>query len=635
MPTANVVWNGQNYRINFDKKLSDREVFDYMQKNYPVEQPKIEQTQEKKDLKTFVSEDIKPKLSKVGDKALGLARSLTQGYTIGQAPHLAGVTNELANLPKKYESISSIDDIKRFYKDLGKDYIKGREQFKTEYKDFADKNKALAIGGEIIGGLGTGLGSGALKVLANKPVINAIGSGAGLGALYGASNTEGKGLDVKGATIGAGAGALGGAILPSVASLGRRLKVGENLNKLGKWYNQTFDEGVKKSAVLKPVKEVLDEEGKNLTGTVSSYARPSGTQNRTARLFAENPNIRKEALKGDVGLRFEEYGNDAVKSLSKVKDVIRQAENNAYKEAGITDDYVIDLSKSNILDDLLKAQKNYNDEIALFSKSTKADVNLGNDLLNDLKIATLANGNKISFGNLKRITNKLYNDKQKAFKDFGGGSAEYKLLSDFYKTMSGLKYQDKVLAKPTQKFAELTKAIDDLEEATGINLENSKGFASKIFSGARDRADGGVQEQALENFTKVMDKFDDTKALKDISNKIKMAQFSYDVRPTSIDSKFARDVAQGVGKSDTFVGVGKEALKRVALGKNYEPQEFYQLLARRIKAGKVKPEDLTKQFKRIKVAGLDDITSNRLYLQNKLLGNRAGVIGKIIEQFYK
>lgn len=574
-----------------------------------------------------LTEIEQPKESSVADKTLGFARSLTQGYTIGQAPQLAGVTNELANLPKKYKSISSIDDIKRFYKDLGKDYVKGREQFKTEYKDFADKNKALSTIGEILGGVGTGAGLLKGLTISSKPVLNLMAKGglegAGFGGLYGASNTEGKSVDLKSAGIGSLIGATGGALFPAAIS-GARGTIG------------LFDKGVKRlSDILKPVKEVVDEEGKNITGTVSSYARPAGTQNRTARLFAENENIRNEALKGDVGLRFEEYGNDAVKSLSKVKDVIRQAENNAYKEAGITDDYVIDLSKSNILDDLLKAQKNYNDEIALFSKSTKADVNLGNDLLNDLKIAILANGNKISFGNLKRITNKLYNDKQKAFKDFGGGSAEYRLLSDFYKTMSGLKYQDKVLAKPTQKFAELTKAIDDLEEATGINLENSKGFAPKIFSGARDRADGGVQEQALENFTKVMDKFDDTKALKDISNKIKMAQFSYDVRPTSIDSKFARDVARGVTGSKTMTGALSELGSKIAFGRELSPQEFYQLLARRIKSGKVKPQDLTKQFKRIKVAGLDDITSNRLYLQNKLLGNRAGVIGKIIEQFYK
>jgi hypothetical protein len=561
-------------------------------------------------------------------KIYGTRQALLQGASFGQAPHIWGGAKALGGAT--YNLLNKQNPLK----DIKKDYVEGREDFKKEYNEFADKNKALAIGGELVGGLGTGLGSGALKALslAKNPLVKSALSGGGIGALYGASNTEGKGIDLKNATLGAGLGAGAGVVLPLVAT--KVLQPAYNkLGTLGKLYSKGFDNT---SKAINPVKEVLDDEGKVLQGKVSAYVRPSGTQNKTARLFAENEYIRKEAAKGDVGLRFEEYGNDAVKDLSNLKNIVKQAESNAYKQAGITDDYIIDLSKSNVLDDLINASKNYNDEIALFAKSTKADTNLGNDLLTDLQIATVANGNKISFGNLKRITNKLYNDKQKAYKDFGGGSAEYKLLSDYYKIFSNLKYQDKNLAEATAKFAKLEQAIDKFEQTTGINLEKSKNFAAKIFQGARDRADGGVQEQALEEFTKVMDEFADTKALKDISNKMKMAQFAYDLRPTNIDSKFARDVAQKATKGDTFMGLGKDILKRVALGKEYSPQEFYQILAKRINKGQIKPSDLTKQFNRIKVAGLDDITSNRLYLQNKLLGtSKAGMIGKIIEQFYK
>ena len=630
MPIANINWNGQTYRIDFDRKLTDNEVFDYMQKNFPKQEIKEEVVKEtpkeKIDVKTFAKEYLKPKAEKV----LNVGRSIGQGATFGQGSHLAGLGQAIGGTV--YNALHKENP----FKDVEKDYTEGREEFKKEYKDFEDKNKALALSGEILGGLGTGLGSGALKgiALAKKPLLNTLAksslAGAGLGGAYGLSNTEGKALDVKGGAVGAGLGAGLGAALPLGA---KALKPAINkLGVLGRLYNKGFDNTAK---ALNPVKEVADVEGKKLTGTVSSYARPAGTQNRTARLFAENPHIQNEALKGDVGLRFEEYGNNAVKSMSKIKEVVKQAENNAYKEAGITDDYLIDLSKSNITKDLENIAKNYNDEVALFANSTKANTNLGNDLLTDLKIATAVNGNKISFGNLKRITKKLYNDKQKAYKDFGGGSSEYKLLSDYYKAFADLKYKDSKLAKANAKFADLEKAIENLEETTGISLDKPKQFAAKIFSGARDRADGGIQEKALEDFTKVMDKYADTKELKAISDKIKMAQFAYDLRPTSIDSKFARDVAQGVGRGDTFVGLGKNVLKKAVFGRDINPQEFYQILANRIKKGEIKPSDLTKQFNRIKVAGLDDITSNRLYLQNKLLGNRAGMIGKIIDQFYK
>ena len=652
MPIANINWNGQTYRIDFDRKLTDNEVFDYMQKNFPKQETKqeiVEETpKEKLDVKTFAKEYLKPKAEKI----LNIGRSIGQGATFGQGSHLAGlgegvgsmaydvvnpIRKSIDNLSRLKNPLTPLKDIKKAVSDdYTKDYTEGREEFKKEYKDFEDKNKALALGGEIIGGLGTGLSSGALKgIMASKPLLKGALAGAGLGGAYGLSNTEGKGVDVKSGLVGAGLGGVLGGLIPLGAEKVLKPainKISSGVGTLGKLYNKGFDTSAK---ALNPVKEVIDEEGKKLTGTVSSYARPAGTQNRTARLFAENPKIREEALKGDVGLRFEEYGNNAVKSMSKIKEVAKQAENNAYKQAGITDDYLIDLSKSNIVKDLENITKNYNDEIALFANSTKANTNLGNDLLTDLRIATAVNGNKLTFGNLKRITKKLYNDKQKAYKDFGGGSSEYKLLSDYYKAFADLKYKDTKLAKANAKYAELEKAIENLEETTGINLDKPKQFAAKIFSGARDRADGGIQEKALEDFTRVVDKFADTKELKAIADNIKMAQFAYDLRPTSIDSKFARDVAQGVGRGDTLVGLGKNVLKKAVFGRDINPQEFYQLLARRIKAGKVRPEDLTKQFNRIKVAGLDDITANRLYLQNKLLGNRAGTIGKIIEQFYK
>jgi hypothetical protein len=625
MPTANINWNGQLYRIDFDRKMTDNEVFEYMQKNYPKQEEKkevVEETpQEKVDVKTYAREYLKPK----AEKLLNVGKSIGQGATFGQGSHLAGLGQATGG------AIYNLLHKEKPFKDVAKDYTEGREEFKKEYKDFEDKNKGLALAGEMIGGLGTGLGSGALKgiALARKPLLKAIGSGAGIGALYGASNTEGKGIDLKNASIGAGLGA--GLGVAGLGGIKAGQKVAGKLGTLGRLYGKGVDNTAK---AINPVKELVDEEGKALQGTVSNYVRPAGTQNRTARIFADNKYIQNEALKGDVGLRFEEYGNDAVKSMSKIKEIAKQAENNAYKEAGITDDYLIDLSKSNVVKDLENIAKNYNDEIALFANSTKANTNLGNDLLTDLKIATAVNGNKISFGNLKRITKKLYNDKQKAYKDFGGGSSEYKLLNDYYKTFADLKYKDSKLAKANSKYAELEKAIENLEETTGINLEKPKQFAAKIFSGARDRADGGIQEQALEDFTRVVDKFADTRELKNISDKIKMAQFAYDLRPTSVDSKFARDVSQGIGRGDTLVGLGKTILKKAAFGSDINPQEFYQILARRIKSGKIKPEDLTKQFNRVKVAGLDDITANRLFLQNKLLGNRAGMIGKIIEQFY-
>ena len=186
---------------------------------------------------------------------------------------------------------------------------------------------------------------------------------------------------------------------------------------------------------------MVDEEGKALKGTVSNYIREG--QNKTARQFANSKYIQDEALKGDVGIRFEEYGNDAVKELGNVKNIIKQAENNAYKEAGITNDTIIDLSKSDTLRDVNTALKEFYDEVSAFANSTKADLNYGQNLYKDLQ-NLVKDGKDLTFGNLKRITNKLYNDKQKFFKDAtkGSGSEEYKLASKLYNIFKDLKYNE-------------------------------------------------------------------------------------------------------------------------------------------------------------------------------------------------
>lgn len=185
------------------------------------------------ELEDYNKKSNEEKIKNIGDKILGTSRALTQGASFGQASHLSGITNELANLPKKVYGAKSINDLIGLYKDTGKDYTKGREQFKTEYKDFEDKNKALAFGGDLIGGLATG-GMGT-KVITNIPKLASILNstkllqspavksalvGSAFGGGYGASNTLGKGFDFKNSLLGAGAGAVLGGGLGKITSLG-------------------------------------------------------------------------------------------------------------------------------------------------------------------------------------------------------------------------------------------------------------------------------------------------------------------------------------------------------------------------------------------------------------------------------
>lgn len=674
MPIANIKWNGQNYRINFDKKLTDTEVFDYMQKNYPInptktdpqqgETAQIEQPKQKLTVKEFYNEQLSPLINNLKEKTLGVSRGLTQGASFGQAPHLSGVTNEIANLPKKLYSAKTINDIIKLYKDTGKDYVKGREQFKTEYNDFADKNKGLAIASELLGGLLTG--GGALKgaTLTAKPIINAGISGAGIGALYGGSNTEGKGFDLKNAGIGAGLGVGAGALLPlGIAGF-------KGLGTLAKLYNKGVDEVAKKAVpfqkittetdnVLNAIKQAENtatpimnqaeeqtikttvtpfKNGKQtVEGEVISYIKNNGMQNKVVKLVRDNEAVRDEIVKrqGDFGMLHGKYGNEAIEAIQNIAPKIKEAENQAYKQAfekiGIKngDEYFVRANNQTI-DDISNAINKYNQEIAdtELSKVLGYDTSLGETYKNIMDRKLLNNGG-ITFGELKGLTKKLnYHMKQIAKNEAKGkGSPEYQLLKDMSEALSNMKHQDKVLGYPTQKFAKLQKAMEDLEEQGGFKLDDkrAKQNAAKIFQNIRDSA-GDTQETALDNFVDAISEFKDTSGLSAVKDKIQIAQASYGARDTIRDSKLSADIMK---YSQNPKNLTNYFTNKLWNGQNLNNDEFLLMVANGLKSGKIKPKDLM-TFARVKAPGMSDYDANRTYLLNKLFGLKAGGLKGIV-----
>lgn len=674
MPIANINWNGQSYRINFDRKMSDSEVYDYMQKNYPTQQATeqeevkpVEQPTEKKTIKEFYNEQLNPLFNIIKDKALGTSRALTQGASFGQASQLSGVTNELANLPKKVYSAKSINDIIKLYKDTGKDYVKGREQFKTEYKDFEDKNKGLVLGGELLGGVVTGGASGILKNLAKKPLLNAMAKGSieggVLGGLYGGSNTEGKSFDLKNAGIGAGLGAIAGGVLP----LG--IEGIKGLGALSKLYGKGVDKVAEKTQVFKPIKvaqetaeqvspQVAEQEAINqlakeklpfevienknplkapatpkmvaVEGDVISYIKPNGMPDKVVKFVRDNEAVRNEILKrqGDFGMRFGVYGDDAIKSIKEITPSIKEAEKKAYKEAfervGIKngDEYFVKTNQE-VVDDINNAINQYKSKASdEYAKGiVEIDAELGDNYRNLLNRDLINNGG-INFGKLKAITRTVNNLKKRIARDErkGKDSAEYEFLNSISKAFSKLKQTDPILSVPNNKFSKLEKAMERLEEEGGFKLDDkgAKQNAAKIFQNVRDRA-GDTQENALDDFVNAISEFDDTKELANVKNKIQMAQASYGARDTVRDSKLSADIMKFSQNPKNITGY---LTNKLLNGQNLNNDEFLLLISNRIKEGKIKPEDL-KTFGRIKVSGMSDYEANRLYLLDKLLGLKA------------
>lgn len=189
------------------------------------------------------------------DKVYGTHQALLQGASFGQAPHIWGGSQALGG------ALYNIINKQNPFKDIAKDYTEGREEFKKEYKDFEDKNKALAFGGDLVGGLATG-GFGAKAItkvprlaailnsskLLQSPITRAALVGGAFGGGYGASNTLGKGFDFGNSIIGAGTGAVLGGGLGKLSSV-----VGNKAKQLL---------GGKERALLenKPVQEIGNQE---------------------------------------------------------------------------------------------------------------------------------------------------------------------------------------------------------------------------------------------------------------------------------------------------------------------------------------------------------------------------------------
>ena len=74
------------------------------------------------------------------------------------------------------------------------------------------------------------------------------------------------------------------------------------------------------------------------------------------------------------------------------------------------------------------------------------------------------------------------------------------------------------------------KAVENLQEKTGINFDKEKNFAAKIFQLARDRADGGVAEKALDDFTRTVEKYADTKGLSGLDKALPIISISFLIR---------------------------------------------------------------------------------------------------------
>lgn len=633
---------------------NDKELVESYLKRYP----------EEKDLIDFTDDN----------KLLNIGRSIGQGATFGQGSHLAGlgegvgsmaydvvnpIRKSIDNLSRLKNPLTPLKDIKKAVSDdYTKDYTEGREDFKKEYKAFEDNNRALAFGGDLIGGLATG-GFGAKSItkvpklaailnsskLLQSPITKAALVGGAFGGGYGASNTLGKGFDFGNSIIGAGTGALGGAALGGIGKL-----VGKTTQKLlGGKEKALLEEGEKalqlegkevpqltnaekillkegeipknvidvtpsqeiKSNLLPKTEETKVLSSKNPFGTGYfmdgiDILVPEGMENKNFRAFLKSPLIQEEARKGLIGRKWETYQNQAADEFRKMNKEIKKVVDNAYNV--IPDDTVIPMKEGN--ENLMYQLAN---ELSALSNKTviKKQTNAikeASDLLSRIENAS-NNETSLTFGNVKDLTDELWSLSQKYEKRNNPHASD--MFKKMYNHMRKFRDSNPEVKKATElykDFKEINKTLGEI----GFDVEkasNNNNIGTRIQVHGHGRKEE-ILNRALDKVANILNRHADNPELaqfKGLRDKVNLAQVSYDARPT--DNSKLLNAFSILRPIQTIRNISDRYT-------NPQAQEQLKVLAARIKTGKVNPKD----FENIEILRGGDY-ANRNYYRKKAYGD--------------
>ena len=606
------------------------------------------------------------------NKLLNVGRSIGQGATFGQGSHLAGLGQAIGGTV--YNALHKENP----FKDIAKDYTEGREDFKKEYKAFEDNNRALAFGGDLIGGLATG-GFGAKTItkvprlatilnsskLLQSPITKAALVGGAFGGGYGASNTLGKGFDFGNSIIGAGTGALGGAALGGIGKL-----VGKTTQKLlGGKEKALLEEGEKalqlegkevpqltnaekvllkegeipknvidvtpsqeiKSNLLpktEGIKDIVAQETINPLKTgyqidATDLIAANGMQPKNFRAFMSNPKFQYEASKGLLGRRWGTLQDEAANAFRDMNKEIKNFVSNAYFD--IPDDTVIAF-KYNEKTPIQLAQEEIN-KLAnkRITVNQKLPLKKAQELLNVIESTiTEKDGNiGLNFGNIKDATQQ-FNALAEMYSNKNNKHAA-NMFKDIYRVFADYRDTNPLAKRATERYRDFMSINKSLGEI-GMDVEkvsNNNNIETRIAGASRERY-GQKMNRALDKVLKVLNKYPELNQFADLKDKVQLAQIAYDIRPASNEKIFS------------WTNLLKHPFQTVGKYGQSDAQDELQALGFRLLTGKVKPE----QFKNVDVwKGGDRV--NRDYYRKIAYGNILDTLKSknlnkdIIEEAYK
>ena len=420
-------------------------------------------------------------------------------------------------------------------------------------------------------------------------------AGASWGGAYGLgqglSNTEGKGVDVKSGLVGGGIGTLAGGTIGAAIPLSV-MGVKGGINAISK-LPQKMATGYK--------------------GSIEQYVVPEGVQTKTFRKLAKSPEIQKEALRGDIGMRAEELQNKATEKVVGFVPELFEKVSQDYK--AIPKNTFISFDKTNAVGKMLQAVKDFQFATKFMPKESieKEVNNLVQKVAKSGK--TVNNEYGISFENLQSAMKTTWENSQKAFNN--GDNAVGKLYSDIYNVLREARATNPKIERASQRYADISDAKELIEKGLGVKFEkgaNHRQLATKLIQNARNRA-GTQLDDAINKATEILKKHPDLKGAEEMHKAIDLAQVSYDFRPPE-ESKLLNSMPT------------KKGIRNKIFGAIFEksPQEKARLLAKNLKEGRITLDDVVGQFDIVKGG-----TNFNRFLQNqKVYGGKYNLIGNIM-----
>ena len=584
---------------------------------------------EKSKIKKFDISSVKPVEDDFGKTIEGTGRAVGNVATFGQGSHIAGVgegvgsmfyniaqpiKKSIYNLSQFKNPLKPLKEVKKaFDDDYTAEYKEGREEFKKDQKKFEELHPVLNTIGETTGALATiptGSAVGRIPMIAKylkgagavkKGALAGAGWGASEGFGYGLSNTEGEGADIKKALTNAGIGGVAGGTIGAALPLAFM--------------------GVKGG--INTIAKIPSKIKTGYMGDVVQYATPNGVQTKTFRKLAENPVVQKEALRGDIGMRAEEFQNKATeKTLEFVPELF---ENVSKDYKALPKDIFISFDKMNTGSKLLKTIDDFRFETKFMPNKAveKEAKRLVQDVLKAGKTVNDEYG--ITRENLQRAMNTAWEKSQKAFDN--KDNAIGKLYSDIYNVLREARATNEAVEKASAKYHDIKQVKEMLEKALGVKLEkgaNIRQLATKLIQQARNRA-GNQFDDTLVSIGEKLSKYSDMPNVKELQNAIDLAQVSYDFRPPSNDKFLNVKPSQNSVLKSIFWDFPKKVLFENS------PQQKAKLLAKNIKAGRITPNEALGQFDVIN-AGKFSTELNRYLQAQRLFGGRFNPIAALMRR---